>query len=225
MHASKVWLVLASAALASACAATGRTPRLGAEESFDGLRRVENPLASAAWMRPDFDVSGYTKVRLEGAGIEFQPVRASGTMRFGARAFPVSEAQKARMIEILASAFRTELARSERFELVEDTGPDVLTLWGGLLDVISFVPPERSGRGDVFLRTVGEATLVVELRDSLSHATLARVMDRRAASRARTTTFSSPVTSWAEVERVARSWATLVRTRLDASASWKLAGE
>jgi hypothetical protein len=221
---SKALAMLATAGILTACTSTGVSPELGTEESFDGLRRVENSRASKAWMRPDFDVSSYTKVRLEGAGIEFQPARRGGTSTRSGRAFPVTEAQEARLVEILVSAFREELARSERFELVETKGPDVLTLWGGLLDVVSFVPPQRPGRGDVFLRSVGEATLVIELRDSLSHATLARVMDRRAANRVGNTSRSNPVTNWAEVRRVARRWATLVRTRLDASAHWRLAG-
>jgi hypothetical protein len=89
---------------------------------------------------------------------------------------------------------------------MNEKGPDVLTLWGGLIDVVSFVPPER-------------------LRDSLSRATLARVMDRRAASRTGTAMSSNPVTNWAEVRNVARRWANLVRTRLDASVDWRAAGE
>lgn len=216
---------VAAAGLALACKTT--EPVLGSEESFDGLRRVENARASAAWMRPDFDISGYTRVRLEGAGIEFRPVRGGGAARRGSgRAeFPVSEQQEARLVEIVSSAFREELARSERFELVEENGPDVLTLWVGLLDVVSFVPPERPGRGDIFLSSVGEATLVIELRDSQSHATLARAMDRRAAGRASgTVTRSSPVTTWAEVRRVAQQWARLVRIRLDEAPDWRPGG-
>lgn len=214
-------LTLVVGGAVAACASTTDRPVLGSEESFDGLRRVENSRASAAWMRPGLDLSSYRKVRLEGAGIEFQLI--SGGAR--SRSFPVTEAQEARLLEILADAFRQELARSERFQLVEDKGPDVLTLWGGLIDVISFVPPERAARGDVFLRSVGEATLVIELRDSLSHATLARVMDRRAANRTGPAMPSNPVTNWAEVRNVAGRWATLVRTRLDASAGWQVAGE
>jgi hypothetical protein len=216
-----VLTIVLAAGLALACTTTA--PVLGTEESFDGLRRVENARASAAWMRPDFDISSYDKVRLEGAGIEFRPVRGGGTRqgRSGRGEFPVSEQQEARLVEIVATAFREELSRSERFELVEEDGPDVLTLWGGLLDVVSFVPPVRPGRGDIFLASVGEATLVIELRDSLSHATLARIMDRRAASRSTSSVArSSSVTNWAEVRRLARQWATLLRTRLDEAPDW-----
>ena len=62
----------------------GRTLEVGDEKSFDGLLRVTNSRASGAWVYPDFDLSGYTRVRLEGAGIELRPVRnRRGSSRSG----------------------------------------------------------------------------------------------------------------------------------------------
>ncbi len=203
--------------LASGCESAGREPRLGTELSFDGLVRVENARASAAWIDPDFDLSPYTKVRLEGAGIEFRAAQASPSrmaQRSG-REFPLSEQAKERVREIVETEFRREMARSERFELTDESGPDVLLVWGGLLDVVSFVPPTQVGRGDIFLRAVGEATLVVELRDSQSNATLARIMDRRAAERAAAGIPSNTATNLAEVRVLASTWARLLRRRLD----------
>ena len=52
----------------------------------------------------------------------------------------------------------------------------------GLLDVVSFVPPDPvGGRTEIYLSRVGEATLVLEIRESESGATLIRAVDRRAA--------------------------------------------
>ena len=180
-----IFLVAAPAALAG-CASDGSARNRGAieigdGESFDGLLEVANPSASAAWVRPDFDLSGYSRVRLEGAGIEYRPVRSgSGRLRSSSEGFPVSPSAQARLVDVMREAFEQELARSKRFALTEEIGPDVLTVWGGLLDVVSFAPPQQAGRNDTFLRRLGEATLVIELRDSESNATLARVMDRRA---------------------------------------------
>ncbi|HWM29537.1 MAG TPA: hypothetical protein VNQ14_13830, partial [Woeseiaceae bacterium] len=42
----------------------------GAETTFDGLHRVANARADEAWARPGLDLSGYTKIMLENAGIE-----------------------------------------------------------------------------------------------------------------------------------------------------------
>jgi hypothetical protein len=46
-HSTLLTIFIASG-LALACTTTPRVPELGVEESFDGLRRVENSRASAA---------------------------------------------------------------------------------------------------------------------------------------------------------------------------------
>jgi len=215
---SRACLALVSALLVAACSTQPSQPQIGAEESFDGLRRITNSQADAAWVRPGVDLAAYRKLRLEGAGIEFRPVKRTGSSQ---REFSMSEAQKTRLREIVVEVFREELMASERFSLVEESGPDVLTVWGGLYDVVSFVPPEQAGRRDVFINQVGAATLVIELRDSESGATLVRALDRRAASRAGSQlSFSSSASNWGEVRRVARRWATLLRTRLDSIDTW-----
>jgi hypothetical protein len=66
------------------------------------------------------------------------------------------------------------------------------------------------------LRSVGEATLVVELRDSVTNAILARAVDRRAAEEPGGNMFeSNRVTNASEVRRLAQHWASLLRTRLE----------
>jgi len=206
-------LIAASLLGSLGCASDGGGGiRLGSERSFDGLVKVENARVSAAWVRPDFDLSGYTRVMLEGAGIEFRPVERAGA---GRRQFPLSDNATRRIGEIMESAFRDELARSDRFELTDAPGPDVLILWGGLLDVVSFVPPRTSGRDDVVLRRLGEATLVIELRDSESRATLARIMDRRPLESVSGGFRANSVNGFGEFRQLARSWARLVRRRLD----------
>jgi hypothetical protein len=202
--------------LLAGCASTsGGQPRLDKSDlSFDGLAKVENPTAGEAWMRPDFTLAGYTKIMLVGAGIEYRPVpRGSRT------AFPITEAQQKRLRDTVAEAFRNELAKSTRFQLTDAPGPDVLTIRGGLIDVVSRVPPETVGRSDIYLRSVGEATLVIEIRDSQSNAPLVRIVDRRAAGKVNGFR-SNTVTNWSEVRLLARTWANLLVTRLDAAAQW-----
>ena len=226
MHRRSAQLtILLGFSLLMGCTTISDTPpELGSDETFDGLREVRNTRATRAWMRPGFDISHYNKVTLEGAGVEFRPVRATSASRArsGQRQFPVTEEQEERLIEAVREAFHNELASSEVFELVDHEGPDVLLIWGGLLDVVSFVPPDPIGRGDIYLDKVGEATLVVELRDSESNATLARIMDRRAAARAGGGSHSNPVTNWAEVRRMAQQWARTLRARLEAARAWEV---
>lgn len=195
---------------AAGCGSTGFAPRLGTETSHDGLVKVENARVSAAWLRPDFDLAGYHRVKFEGAGIAYRPLGGMGG------AFPVSESAQRRLREILEEEFRSELGRSTRFERTEEVGPDVLLVWGGLLDVLSQAPPASAGRETVYLRSLGEATLVVELRDSQSNTTLARILDRReVVDRSSAPIRYMPGSGAAEFRAMARSWARRLRQRLD----------
>ena len=109
------------------------------------------------------------------------------------------------------------MAKSEKFTIVDEAGPDVLVVWGGLLDVTSYVPPDNvAGRSEIYLSTVGAATLVLELRDSETNTILARSVDRRAAERqSGQMTSSNRVTNASEVRRLVRFWARRLRDGLD----------
>ena len=191
-----------------------------AEMTFDGLYPVTGTNADGAWARPGSDISRYSKIMLQGVGVEYRPGGEAGRS-YSARSsdgpFEVTPEQRERFERVVSDAFRDELARSERFEMTDEIGPDVLLIMGALVDVVSFVPPEPiSGRTDIYLSSVGEATLVLEIRDSITQATLARAIDRRAAERASGNLMESTrVTNAAEVRRLARHWARLLRTRLD----------
>ena len=92
----------------------------------------------------------------------------------------------------------------------------MLIIRGGLHDIMSRVPPERVGRSDVYLSDIGEATLILEVSDSMSGETIARAVERRVAGRSGGMAMrSSPATTWLEVRRLARNWATKLREGLD----------
>ncbi len=209
------------AALCFGC--TSSTPMIDtgpdAVVTFDGLHKVKGSRADEAWARPGLDLSGYSKIKLQSAGIEYRPggeKRRSWRARTGGETYEVTESQKERLRTILAEAFRDELSKSDRFTLVNESGPDVLLIRGALLDVVSYVPPEPIGRVDIYLRSVGEATLVLEIRDSITDAILVRVVDRKAAEDiGGRLQESNRVTNTAEVRRLAKRWASALRKRLD----------
>ena len=128
----------------------------------------------------------------------------------------MSDKNKESLIEIVSEAFRKEMQKSKHFTGADAPGPDVLIIVGGLHDIVSRVPPDMIGRGDIYLSSVGEATLVLELKDSLSGETIYRAIDRRAAERAGDTMMmSNTVTTKSEVRRLAQRWATRLREGLD----------
>jgi hypothetical protein len=203
------------------CAST--TPTLDispeAEMTFDGLYPVEDSLADAAWAREGVELSQYSKILLHNVGVEYRPGGESGRT-YHARSqggpFEVTEKQKKAFERVMKETFREELAKSEHFTLVDEAGPDVLLVRGGLLDVVSYVPADPIGvRDKIFLSRVGEATLVLEVRDSITEAILARAVDRRAAESAFDFKESNRVNNTVEVKRLARTWARILRERLD----------
>jgi hypothetical protein len=154
---------------------------------------------------------------LQGVGVEYRPGGATRqTVRTTSNDhFALTPEQKAKFEEKMREAFLGELQKGEHFEIVMEPGPDVLLIRGGLLDVVSFVPPEPIGRGDIYLSRVGEITLVLEIRDSITGAILLRAVDRRAAESATGFSRSSSVSSAAEVTRLARIWGGILRDGLD----------
>lgn len=207
--------------LATACA-TGE-PTLDtspdADVTFDGLVPIKNSAFRRAWADPDIDLTGYTKIMPGPAEFEFRAVRkTTTTMRnSNQREFWISDADKQRLEQVMSEVFNEELAKSTRFTMTDKPGPDVLVVSGAMLDIVSLVPPERAGRSEVYLSRVGEATLVLELKDSQSGETLVRAAERRAAERpGQTAVYANPVTTWAEVKRLGRRWAVKLRKGLDA---------
>jgi hypothetical protein len=189
-----------------------------AQMTFDGLYPIKGGSADLAWARPGADISQYSKLMLQGVGIEYRPGGESGKLynrRSSADYFEISDEQKERFEKLLRESFVAELGKSERFTIVNEPGPDVLLIRGGLLDVVSFVPPEPVGRVDIYLSRVGEATLILEIRDSVSEAILARAVDRRAAEDSFGMGESNRVLNTAEVRRTINAWARLLRERLD----------
>lgn len=190
--------------------------------SFDGLYPVKDSRADAVWARPEADISSYSKIMLEGVGVQYRPGGESGRLyhtRSGADHFELTEEQKARFEKIMSDRFLEELAQSEHFTIVETAAPDVLLIRGGLIDVVSYVPPKSDGRSEVLLHRIGEATLVLEICDSVSEAVIVRAVDRRAFEKVlRASRTSNTARTPTEVRRVAAEWARLLRERLDSLA-------
>ena len=115
----------------------------GAEVSFDGLHKVKGSWADEAWARPGIDLTQYSKVLLQGVGVEYRPggETRNWTYRSSSGPFEVTAAQKERFQKLVAEVFQDEIAKSEHYEIATEPGPDVLLVRAALLDVVSYVPP------------------------------------------------------------------------------------
>lgn len=191
-----------------------------AEFSFDGLAPIANSRLGNAWVDPNVDLTQYNQIILGRADFEFRNVpqkRPSSAERLrGDGEYWISDENREKLIDNVTSVFREELENSEHFTITEERSENALIIVGAMHDIVSKVPPDRVGRSEVWLSSVGEATLVIEARDSLSGKTVYRAIDRRRAEQTGNTFIrSNSVTTWAEVRRLARSWATRLLEGLD----------
>ncbi len=190
-----------------------------AEVTHDGLVRVEKSVVDAAWVKPTFDLTPYKKLMVVSQGIAFRKLEpVSDFQARNESQFPVKEENKERLVTRAQDRVRDRARKARALRARHAPGPDVLLLVGTVIDVVSNIPPDidsaRFGRGGVYLTSVGEATLVMELRDSESGEILGRVADRRAAESPFAFEVNS-VTAWTEVRRLGSYWASLLRRRLE----------
>jgi hypothetical protein len=174
-----------AAGLIGACASSPPTMQTGpsAEVTFDGLVKVDNTTMAQVWVRPDIDLNSYTELLPVVTDIQYAPAKSmskSMSWRSNQENFPLSDVEKERFEKTAHEVFLSEFAKSTKFKLTDKPGEDVLLVKVHLLEVASRVPPDNGpGRTDVFVNTIGDAGLVVELYDSNSGQILARAVDRK----------------------------------------------
>ena len=212
--------IVIGALIAVLCApADARKPHLDldAEPTHDGLYPIKRSYMRRAWAREDLDLEGYDKIMIVSGGIQYRPVKK--VSRIAARSgtadgFPISEEQQETLREIVREQFTKALGEIDRFTFTDQPGPNTLILKAAIIDVVSFIPPEPMGRADFYLRSIGEATLVLEIVDSQSKAVLVRAADRRSAEQRGIVMESSRGLNRSQVRQVASQWARLLRNAL-----------
>jgi len=111
-----------------------------------------------------------------------------------------------------------EAMADSEYRIVDRPGPDVLRVTAALIDLVVRIPTRQdSGRGGVAVRSYGEVTLVVEVRDSQSGEILARAAERRDPTRssAQNVTVVRAASVRNDTRVMFAYWAGILRERLD----------
>lgn len=178
------------------------------------------------WVLPGADLSKYSSIYLWEAVFEYRDVGdpdryRSALSRSSRTTFGIPDAARVEFEKVVGEAFLKEIHKGKQFRIADKLEPNTLILRGGLLDIISYVPPESVGRTDVYLANIGEATLVIELLDGDTGTVLGMVSERRKIQPPgggqidRFTMPSNKVTISADVRRWAQNAASKLRRELD----------
>ena len=125
------------ACIAVAACAPGN-PVILKDGADGGLLPVRDSGLREAWVRPDINFSSYRQILLLPTEVQFRPVRPgadNGLARSRNHEFPVSPADRQRLLDTVNEVAREELATSRHLTLTDTPGPDVLLVRISLLDV------------------------------------------------------------------------------------------
>ena len=191
------------------------------EVTVDGLVRVDNSRVPFAYLKPDIDLSPYSRYMLDPVEVSYKkdPGERRSTIRNagGDQNFALSAQQMEDFREEFEEAVERALTADGGYELATAPAPDVLRITASLLDLEVRVPTDRLGSERQFTRSYGEVSLVIELRDSQSGEVLLRAGERRDPTRNTDMHLAEVTTASvrADVRAMFRYWAELLRQRLD----------
>jgi hypothetical protein len=203
------------AAIGAAVLMAGLSPAItqaaDAPADWDGLVKVKSKRLDLVYLLPGADFRTYTKVMLDPTEVAFKKnwVRDYNSSSLGTtRRLDDSQAQQ--IMKAVGTGMEdifTKTFTNAGYQVVTAPGPDVLRVRTGVVNLDVAAPDVMTaGRSTVFSEDAGEATLVLEARDSQTGALLGRALDRQAAGDSRPYLRNS-VTNVADFQRVFERWA------------------
>jgi hypothetical protein len=207
-----------AAALAAILIAGCTTTTQRGPAEWDGLVRQPNTRLDAVFLRPDAEIPSYANIILAPAAVQFarnwDPNRGG---RSASRRLDTADivAIKDNLATTFAEIFREELTAGG-YQIVTEPGPDTLLVVPALIDIYVTAPDTMSaGRTRTYTANSGRMTLVLEVRDSVTGETLARVVDGRSGRTSGVMTVTNRATNTADARRAIRIWAQALRNGLD----------
>jgi ligand-binding sensor protein len=156
----------------------------GQSDSPDGLVKVKSKQMELAWLLPGADFRPYTKVLVDKTQVAFrQNWMKNYNMNVGMATNMVTQADANQIMTAAQTNFDgifEDAFRKAGYEVVTTTGPDVLRVNSGIVDLTVNAPLGMSTGQVSWIIYAGQAVLIVEVRDTMTNALLARVADRRA---------------------------------------------
>jgi hypothetical protein len=183
-----------------------------AQITEDGLHRVAVSIMDAAWVLPNLNLARYDSLYLRPTGVSFRAVTGAGN-RAGRRIeqteFPIADQHKLAMRTDFEQAFREEFSAIAANPVAAVPGRRVLMAQGFLVDVVSSLPPDEPGT-EYIQNLNWEATIVLELRDSMSDDIVARTVERERIQEIVDSDFVRE-----QIRQLTSRWARLLHTRFD----------
>jgi hypothetical protein len=180
--------------------------------TYNGLVRVKSKQLKAVYLKPGADFRAYHKVMLDPVHIAFRKdwQKDYNSTKRG-HSGRVTDADMQRAVDKAAAEYRDIFAKAftaAGYQVVTTPGPGVLRVSTGLVNVSVTAPDiQTAGRSSTYAGEAGQATLVVEARDSTTGALLGAAIDARLAGDNAIMMRRSTVSNRADFQRLVGDWA------------------
>jgi hypothetical protein len=183
----------------------------GPPAEWDGLVRVASKQLAYVYLQPGADFRDYSKVMLEPTEVAFHKnwmKDYNRTQRSLSGKVSDRDVQQAVAAGIKASSdIFAKAWQAGGYTLASAPGPDVLRVTTGILNISVNAPDTMTaGITRTYSDEAGHATLVVEVRDSVTGALLGRAVDQQIAGDY-TTGWRTAMTNRSDFRQIAELWA------------------
>jgi hypothetical protein len=200
---------LAVALLASGGAGTALAAK--PPQDWDGLSRVPSKRMKYVYLAPGADFRGYRQVMIDPTEIAFHKDWKrdyNGTHK--GLSGRVSDADMQKVITEggqVATGIFTDAFTKGGYPVVTAPGEDVLRVRTGIVNVMVSAPDiPTAGRSRTYAGEAGQATMVIEVRDSMTGALLGRVVDGQLAGDTQSL-LRNRVTNRSDFRQLVKLWA------------------
>lgn len=201
------------------CAAWGLAAASDAPETWDGLTQVKPKRMDAAYLLPGADFRPYTKLMIDPTQVAFQKDWMKSVNRERQLSGRVSEEDAQKILAAARTNFDdvfVDVLTKAGYAIVTTPASDVLRISTAVINLYVNAPDTMSaGRSYSYTTESGEATLIIEVRDSLTNALMGRVVDRRETRATGGMQKSTSVSNQAEFRALFNQWASITVKGLD----------
>jgi Protein of unknown function (DUF3313) len=176
----------------------------------EGLVRAQVEGLRSVYVQPQASLAGYSRVMLDPIEVAFAP---GWDPRPAGRPIAARDRERIRaeLAALLRAEFVQEIETRGHYRFVDQAGADVLRVRAEIRDLSINAPDTQTAANiDHYTLSVGEMTLVAELRDSVSGALVARVIDRRRDPERLRFERTTRIDNVAAARRAGRHWAQIL---------------